>query len=222
MKRILINGLFLLIISGCTNKKEDKITNLKLLFTTTLTDNSFGGNNDFNSKLALSDTIFVQEEYIMTHSAGYGGTPETSLYIKGRKVSGSFNFDSLVEKYHLREINLQDMVKYKNDEFSISEYNRYGIKPIIEKVGKNKISLKKLKNENIIQYIDSTSNKNVLHISNHGTVSTFHIKSHSEMSGSFIKLYDINGDGKEEIFVLSPQSSYWGFQWFTEVYEIEY
>lgn len=212
--------LLLVITSTCKNKKDSKRVNLKLLFTTNITNNSFGGNTEFNSKLALSDSIFAQKEYIMAHTAGYNGTPETYLFIRGKKVSGNYNFDSLVKKYHLKEIDLQEMVKHKNDSLSISEYKKYRIKHIAEKTGKNTISLMKLKNGSVIYYIDSVSDKNVLHISNYGILSTFYLKSNSDLFGSFIKLYDITGDGKEEVFILSPKTSYWGYKWFVEVYDV--
>lgn len=220
---------FILIVAisfySCSDKSNKVVENkkvvLSLLFNTILTDNSDGGTVKYNSKIALSDSIFIQKEYIMAHSAGYYVSDSiVKFLLKGKIVDEKVDFEYIVDNFNLNLINLKYFITIQSYLADNKHFHDEEIKSLKKIFGKDLKEVKRLNNGDVIQYVDFASDQNTINILSKKQLFSFQIKSSSELDKSFIKLYDITGDGDEEIFVFSPKSSYWGQEWLVEVYRI--
>jgi hypothetical protein len=210
------------LLTQCSTKKQPK---LRLLFSTTVTDNSSGGSEKYNTRIAMSDSIFLLQEFEMGRASGYSGNPVVQLWIHGIEKKEYITFDSLVNRYKLKQLNLNEFVKYESDVNSEDKIDSLGFGSGSSGMIGIRITLKRLTNGDRIKFIDSAnSNQHTLQLISKKGVTAFSLEKKSstmQMGGSFLKLYNVARDKKEELFILTPEYSYWGFGWFVQVYEIQ-
>lgn len=220
----------------CCQKKETlevpaqkgipiKKDTLELLFSNYLSNGAW--KNQF-SRLSYSDSVFVIADIL----------GKSDLYIKGNfflKQDSILGFDSIVKKYHLNEM---DILKFSRPSINYQFKEKSACTKL--KSNNSKIqsqSVMKSKSGVIYQYIVYEYETPILKICNSKSSYIFNIKNKefgiiyydgetptydksSEEVYSHIKLIDITGDGKEELFIfyytfLSNDNSF-------DVYQINY
>lgn len=171
---------------------------LKLLFSDCIGDGRF---HNQLSIISYSDSIFFI-------SSPLG---ESKLYLKGKlimkkKIIDYNDYDSINEKFHLKKM---DVLKFAHPSLNYQFKENSACTEL--KSLNNKIlfhSVIQSKSGTIFQYIAYKNEIPKLKICNKNGSYIFNIKIEELIESSYIKLIDITGDGKEELFVFSNDNSY--------------
>ncbi len=228
MKNIVSIIVFLLLSFSCQKKEPIEVSEqkksptkkdtLELLFSNCIDDGRF---HNQVSRISYSDSIFF-----ISRAQG-----ESELYLKGKlilkkNILNYDEFDSITNKFHLKEM---DILKFsqpiKNHQF---ESNYLCTELIFFKNKTLFYSVMKSKSGVIFQYLVPENIIPKLKICNSKKKYIFQIKNKDfenldndeEFSNSFIKLIDITGDGKEELFIFYDDASWICCNF--DVYQINY
>lgn len=205
---------------SCQNKKNIEVSThsqvpikqdtLKLLFSECVGDGRF---HNQLSLISYSDSIFFI-------SSPLG---ESKLYLKGilimkKKIIDYNEYDSIDEKFHLKKMDVlkfaHPSLNYRSKENSAcTELKSLNSKKLFNSVMQSKAGT-------IFQYISYKNEISKLKICNKNGSYIFNIKIEELIDSSYIKLIDITGDGKEELFVFNNDNSYPALCF--DVYQINY
>ena len=213
--------IIFLLYTSCKNKPE-----LKLLFSTSLTmySNDENSNKKYDTQIAISDSFFLIQSFTAGHSENFS-PPTVNLWENGKEKKEIASFDSLIKKYDLKIIPFNQFVEYVSN---FSEKNKSDTQGLVHNFSEN-LGLRKTSkicfNGDSINFIDSASSKkNELQFDTKNKRNVFLLDkktSTTQMIGSYMKLYNIANDKKEEIFILTPEFNYRGLGWFLEVYQLQ-
>lgn len=167
------------------------------------------------SYIAFSDSIFFI-------SNPYG---ESELYLKGKlilkkNILNYNDYNSIAKKYQLKEI---DILKFAHPSLNYQfKENNTCTKPKSLNVKILCRSVLKSKSGAIFQYIAYENEPPKLNICNSNRSYMFKIKNseYKTLTNSYIKLMDITGDGKEELFIFYDELSSITLSF--DVYQINY
>ncbi|MDO5656395.1 MAG: hypothetical protein Q4G27_09680 [Flavobacteriaceae bacterium] len=147
-----------------------------------------------SSKIALSDSILLlfNDNFFVTEK----GMPKISLWIKGKEINTSDNFDTLKTKYKLKESSIYDFLNQSED--SLVNYS------ICFPYDKD-FRVKKLKNDVVVRFPRTNYKRDsvlILNVCHKGRIENVPVNySNSIPIYPSILFYDITGDGVEEIFI---------------------
>ncbi len=208
-------------------KEPKKKDTLELLFSNSLSDGRF--HNQF-SDISSSDSFFF-----ISHATG-----ESELYLRGKlflkkNILDYNEYDSIAKKYHLKEM---DILKFARPglNYQFKENSACTkLKSLNSEIRCH--SVMKSKSGTIFQYLVTENEIPKLKICNLNRSFIFHIKNeefgiityegevptYTKSLGeirSHIKLIDITGDGKEELFIFYDMTSSPAISF--SVYQINY
>ncbi len=210
MIKYLINLLCVVCIFSCVSCDQPKRCQLTLLLQTDIDDN--GDDGRFNTKIGYRPGVFHTEHYRMAKSAGFVALDTIrSLWINGKEVPSSLDFDALAAKYKTHAIRIEDL--FKSDEFADSLfYQRHRL--LNEKQAKGAFHGSEhfltLEDNTYVQLLDTAGPQILLRFYKDGVEEEQHLKSYSELFPASLKALDIDGDGRKEVLVVCTGFSYWG------------
>jgi hypothetical protein len=215
MKNLVTLIFIILFLFSCQKKENIEVSmpkkepikkdTLKLLFSNCIDDGRF--HNTF-SFISYSDSIFF-----ISRSLG-----DSELYLNGKLILKKnildYNeYDSITKKYHLIKM---DILKFSRPSLNYQFKENSACTKL--KSNNSKIlfhSVMKSKSGSIFQYIVYENKVPILKICNTKKSYIFNIKNmefdkqyNNEDIRSYIKLIDITGDGKEELFIFYNVASF--------------
>ncbi|OYQ46369.1 hypothetical protein CHU92_01505 [Flavobacterium cyanobacteriorum] len=191
------------------NRKEKRIT-LDKIISTTITD--YKHTDKYDSKIAISDSLLVIYNYGITHSS-FNPTDSIVLYYdKGVKQRTNLPFNQIVVKNNLKSNNVKFLFT-KDSDYDTTDISKNSLHSIAKRTSKNFT----------VEYLNSDGN-DYLRIYKDGYNNIIKVKHYvNNIFPPKIELYDVTGDGIEEVFIFNPEFSYWdGIDYKLDIYKVDF